>query len=247
MRERILRGDYALGQVISRRRIAADLGVSFLPASEALLRLECEGLLESRPRAGTRIRIPNRLDVEGHFVVREALEVQAAMIFSQLAAADEREQLLRVARRLDASAAKLSGDPAAYLALHEKFHQTIVDCTRCVALAQALRRQSALGATWLTIMRPGHEPVPCGRHDSLMKALSRHKPAVAAEAMRIHMRADKECTLRLLEPFFESNKRLVQTYSRTLARKPEDSDFPDFELPIPPNTRATHSPAVSPR
>ena len=60
VRERILRGELAIGQVISRRKVAADLGISFLPASEAFLRLEYEGLLESRPRAGTRIRIPSR-------------------------------------------------------------------------------------------------------------------------------------------------------------------------------------------
>ena len=52
--------------------------MSFLPVSEALLRLEIEGLLESRPRAGTRVRIPSPEDVQGHYVVREALEVQAA-------------------------------------------------------------------------------------------------------------------------------------------------------------------------
>src|SRR5579884_2188994 len=80
MRERILRGDYAIGQVISRRKLAADLGISFLPASEAMLRLECEGLLESKPRAGTRIRIPMREDLMGHFMVREALEVQSALM-----------------------------------------------------------------------------------------------------------------------------------------------------------------------
>ena len=34
--------------------------MSFLPVSEALLRLEFEGMLESRPRAGTRVRIPTR-------------------------------------------------------------------------------------------------------------------------------------------------------------------------------------------
>src|ERR1035441_6842065 len=83
IRERIVRGEYLMGQVISRRRIATDLGIGFLPASEALLRLEYEGLLESRPRAGTRIRIPSRIDVEGHFIVREALEVQAAMMFAR--------------------------------------------------------------------------------------------------------------------------------------------------------------------
>src|SRR5678816_3387832 len=63
VKQRILRGELPMGQVISRRKIAAELGMSFLPVSEALLRLEFEGLLESRPRAGTRVRIPSREDV----------------------------------------------------------------------------------------------------------------------------------------------------------------------------------------
>jgi len=63
VRQRILRGELVLGQAISRRKLAAELGMSFLPVSEALLRLEVEGLLESRPRAGTRVRIPSREDV----------------------------------------------------------------------------------------------------------------------------------------------------------------------------------------
>jgi len=53
VRQRILRGELTMGQVISRRRLASELGMSFLPVSEALLRLEFEGLLESRPRSGT--------------------------------------------------------------------------------------------------------------------------------------------------------------------------------------------------
>src|ERR1700677_5045314 len=82
LRERILRGELAIGQSISRRKLAVELGMSFLPVSEALLRLENEGLVESRPRAGTRVRVPTRQDVQGHYVVREALEVQAAMLFA---------------------------------------------------------------------------------------------------------------------------------------------------------------------
>ena len=72
VKHRILHGELPMGQVISRRKIAAELGMSFLPVSEALLRLEFEGLLESRPRAGTRVRIPSRDDVRGHYIVREA-------------------------------------------------------------------------------------------------------------------------------------------------------------------------------
>ncbi len=57
VRERILRGELVLGQAISRRKLAAELGMSFLPVSEALLRLEVEGLLESRPRAKLAARV----------------------------------------------------------------------------------------------------------------------------------------------------------------------------------------------
>ena len=53
VRQRILRGELQLGQMISRRKLALELGMSFLPVSEALLRLEVEGLLESRPRAAS--------------------------------------------------------------------------------------------------------------------------------------------------------------------------------------------------
>ena len=51
LRERILRGELSIGQVISRRKLATQLGMSLPPVSEAMLRLEHEGLLESRPRA----------------------------------------------------------------------------------------------------------------------------------------------------------------------------------------------------
>src|SRR6202020_2235972 len=101
IRERILRGEVAIGQVISRRKIAAELGMSFLPVSEAFLRLEFEGLLESRPRAGTRVRIPSREDVRGHYVVREALEVQAAKLFARVATARERGELKKLAAHVD--------------------------------------------------------------------------------------------------------------------------------------------------
>src|SRR5678816_652903 len=101
VRQRILRGDITLGQVISRRKLAAELSMSFLPVSEALLRLEVEGLLESRPRAGTRVRIPSPEDVQGHYVVREALEVQAALRFASFATARERFELKKLAHRVD--------------------------------------------------------------------------------------------------------------------------------------------------
>ena len=124
VKQRILRGELPMGQVISRRKIAAELGMSFLPVSEALLRLEFEGLLESRPRAGTRVRIPSREDVRGHYIVREALEVEAAMLFAAGATAEDRADMQRLAARVDALAAS---DQSLYLPAHEKLHRGIAE------------------------------------------------------------------------------------------------------------------------
>src|ERR1700736_3483853 len=153
IRERILRGEVAIGQVISRRKIAAELGMSFLPVSEAFLRLEFEGLLESRPRAGTRVRIPTREDVEGHYVVREGLEAQAAKLFAKVATPEERSELLKLAARVDAMSAQPETDHALYLTLHEKLHRRIGECGRCPALSEAIEKTCALSASWLCLGR----------------------------------------------------------------------------------------------
>ena len=85
VRRGILSGDLKPGQPMSRRRIATELCTSPLPVASAFQRLELEGFLESRPRAGTRVRALSLDEIRGHFVVREALETQAATRVALLA------------------------------------------------------------------------------------------------------------------------------------------------------------------
>src|ERR1700676_5048978 len=151
IRERILRGEISIGQVISRRKIAVELGMSFLPVSEAFLRLELEGLLESRPRAGTRVRIPSREDVRGHYLVREALEAEAARLFADIATPEERTELLKLAARVDAMSGQYETDRFHYLNLHSKLHRRIAECTRCPALCEAIEKKTPFfctGCVW---------------------------------------------------------------------------------------------------
>lgn len=208
MRERILRGEFAPGQVISRRKVAAELGVSFLPASEALLRLECDGLLETRARAGTRVRIPTRQDVLGHFVVREALEVQAAMMFAARATAEEKSGLWKMATRLDMS---IEDDPHEWRSLHEQLHLRIAECGRCGALSDALGRSSALASAWAGAMREH----PTSHHGELARVLTAKRPVLAGEAMRTHIRANVDQVMLGLEPWFQRQKQYKHTFSRS--------------------------------
>lgn len=213
VRQRILRGDISLGQVISRRKLAAELSMSFLPVSEALLRLEIEGLLESRPRAGTRVRIPSPEDVQGHYVVREALEVQAAIRFTQVATPGERSELKKLATRVDQLSQQM--DRPLYQTVHQKLHARIAQCARCPALLDAIEKTHALASIWFCVMRrpnPNDSPT---RHQELAEAVCSGDPARAAEEVRRHLEVAVQHSMEVLQPYFKLRKATGRTFHRS--------------------------------
>src|SRR5919197_3077678 len=84
--------------------------MSVAPVTDALRRLEEDGLVESRPRAGTRVRIPSRKDVRELYELREALESQSARLFAERATRADREEIRRLAKEVDALFARLDED-----------------------------------------------------------------------------------------------------------------------------------------
>ena len=213
VRQRIISGEIGLGQVISRRKLAAELSMSFLPVSEALLRLEFEGMLESRPRAGTRVRIPSPEDVKGHYVVREALEAQAAMRFSQFATQSERADLRKQATRVDALA--LQPDRQAYVREHHRLHSFIAECSRCPALLGALERTHALSSIWFCAMRQPTPSNPERRHEELVEAVASTDGTAAAEAVKQHLSVGLARALEVLEPYFRLRTATGRTFHRS--------------------------------
>jgi DNA-binding GntR family transcriptional regulator len=214
LRERILRGELPIGNGISRRKLANELGMSLLPVSEALMRLEFEGLVESRPRAGTRMRIPTEADVRGHYVVREALEVEAAKLFAEKATSQERAELQRLATRVDSLSTQVDGDRFLYLSLHEKLHHRIAECTKCQPLCDAIEKNHVLASTWLCTPKPAAAG-PSHRHQDLVEVLVKGEPCAAAEAMREHVTRALENTLERLEPYFQMSGAKGKAYVRS--------------------------------
>jgi len=202
VRLRIARGELVLGQAISRRRLAAELGMSFLPVTEALLRLEFEGLLESRPRAGTRVRVPTPADVEGNYVVRQALETQAALLFAQVATDAERHELRRLAARVDALSVK--SDRSMYVNVHLKLHQRIAECARCDALREVIERTHAMAMIWFCVMRSPSPDDSTRRHQDLVEEILSGDAMRIAAAVREHLAVGRRHTLELLEPYFKT-------------------------------------------
>lgn len=75
IRDRILKGEYQIGEKIKENQIATELRVSRTPIREAFKLLENEGLIDYIPNRGCFAKGFTRQDIEDIYSVRKALEV----------------------------------------------------------------------------------------------------------------------------------------------------------------------------
>jgi DNA-binding GntR family transcriptional regulator len=225
IREQILKGDLALGAALSRRKLAVELGMSLLPVAEALQRLEAEGLVESRPRIGTRVCQPTPEDIRERYEVREALESQAARLFAEKASTREKSELRKMAERMDEMFnGCFSGevnDPEALYRIHSyhaELHLRIADCAGCRLLGQALERNHVLIFNWLYDVAAERPPLPPRFHRDLIEAISQGDPEAADRAMRFHVRYGLDSILQGIGPVASANGATPAAHSRVVKR-----------------------------
>lgn len=194
IREKILKGDLVVGEVISRRKLAEELNISVPPVTEALQQLESEGLLESKPRVGTRVRVPTRQSVEDRSILREALEAQSARLFAERATPEEREGLMRMGQHLDQlyTCCDTPNVDRGFLfsanMYHMSLHLRVAECARCHALREAIEKEQVLIFHWLYETAVRRENVSSACHARLTELLCKGTPDEAEAAMRGHIR-----------------------------------------------------------
>ena len=74
MRERILKGEYKIGEKIKETHVAEELRVSRTPIRKAFKQLEQEGLIEYLPNRGCYAKGFTKRDIEDVYAIRKALE-----------------------------------------------------------------------------------------------------------------------------------------------------------------------------
>jgi DNA-binding GntR family transcriptional regulator len=194
IRDEILRGQLRPGTPLSRRRLARQLGMSVLPVTDALRRLEGDGLVESRARAGTRVRVPSEKDVRDLYELREALETHSARLFAERASADQRLELVRLARQVDELFGRMAedgNDPAFRFTVHSRhveLHMWIAEHAGSSLLQQMIERNHVLILNWLFDVAGRRTPLPPRFHTELVEALTSGDIARADAAMRAHVR-----------------------------------------------------------
>jgi len=220
IRNKILKGEIALGEAISRRGVAQELGMSFIPVAEAMQRLEADGMLESMPRIGTRVRIPTASDVRDRYIIREALEVQSARLFCERASAVDREELSGIARQLDQMAqdqSSASQSQFEFQSLHVRFHMRLADSTGCAPLYELLEKNQVLIFNWLFDVAADSQ-MPAQWHGTLMDVLNGDDPDAAALAMGRHIRTGMSEIQSAIAERFGTDLSWMQRRSESVPR-----------------------------
>ena len=187
-----LLGDLSPGDILNRRQIAADLGLSVAPVLEAMLQLEADGLLQTLPRKGTRVLPASAGDLRGKLILREAIECQAARLYCG-------EAVRAHAAKLEALAVRIDETPADTLSLwraEADFHRALVVLAGCEPLTEAfdrVMRQSLFVA--LKFFLEAHPGKARGSHRKLIRQLKTDNPDEAEALLRAHLRHAKPAAL----------------------------------------------------
>jgi DNA-binding GntR family transcriptional regulator len=226
IRERILKGEYVFGTVISRRDLAAEFGMSLVPVNEAISRLESEYLIENTPRVGTKVRTPTPQDIRGFWAVREGLETQAARLYARMASDKERKEVIELAKQLDlmheSTTSSDEPDPKAlyeWRCAHMQFHTRIAECAKLPFLAHQIEKNQLLVFNWFYDHQLyGGRKLPGHWHEQLARSIAEGSEEIADAAMRKHLHNRLEELMLSLERFLLMDESHLLRWSGALSR-----------------------------
>ncbi|MEO0682098.1 MAG: GntR family transcriptional regulator [Pseudomonadota bacterium] len=120
----VLRGDVGPEDRLVQEKLAAELEISRTPVREALLRLEGEGILETAPTGGFRLRTLSRDEVQDLYEARAAVEGQAIRLAAVRGGAEAGARLAAVVREAEGRPGR---DVHAYFEANRDIHRAIVE------------------------------------------------------------------------------------------------------------------------
>ena len=188
LREAIVSLSFAPGEALRKRDICAALGVSRSPVSEAVARLDAEGLVRVVPQAGTYVaRFSMREIREGAFL-REALEAAAVEYLAPRLADHQQQELHRNLRVQEALVG--DGDYTGFYRLDDEMHRLLMEFTGFPRLHRIARSAWAQvdRARQLVLPHPGRVEATLNEHRRILEALEARDGEAARLAMRLHLR-----------------------------------------------------------
>jgi len=186
LREAIVASDLPPGAQINKHSICERLGVSRFPVSEALARLQTEGLVEILPQRGTRVTRIRIDDVRESMFIRRALEAEAVRL---LAPAASEETIAALSRNLRYQVtAQEADDRRGFHALDLEFHQILIDALGYGRVRLAIEAaRSNLERARRILLGSSRFQHTYAEHVMIFEALVAHDGTRAADAMSHHL------------------------------------------------------------
>lgn len=187
LRDAIVSGEMAPGQLYSAYKLSDQLGVSRTPIREALLRLAEEGMVVFERNRGIRVLQTDVHDLEEIGSLRLLLEVPATHRAASLIGDKQIRALRREQDATDRAAA--AGDEALWAKHDRRFHTLILEASgnhRLSGFVDRLRDHVHLRGV-STVGRSRSLQAVAGEHHAILAALEARDPDAAAAAMRAHL------------------------------------------------------------
>jgi DNA-binding GntR family transcriptional regulator len=196
LREQILSGEIGPNERLIETKIAKEIGTSRTPVREALHSLEQEGLIESIPRIGYKVKLINDHEAVEIWEIRSAIETLAA----RWACENARERLIKELRKNITLAEKhiANNEVTTFVDLDAQFHEIIAHLSggkRLLELTQSLRRH-ALRYRIQSIYLPGTALRAIDGHRKILDAIEGNDYEALNQAVKDHLEQSKKDTLR---------------------------------------------------
>ena len=176
------------GSPIDKSEVCAQLGVSRFPVSEALARLQAEGLVDIAPQRGSTVSLVRIADVREYMLIRKGLESEALRVFigrldhDLIAALHANMAAQRGAAERD--------DAEAFHQLDIEFHDIIFRAMEFTKIKNIIdsARANLDRARWL-IVTPRRLALTIAEHQAIFDGILAANKEQAIAAIRAHVDA----------------------------------------------------------
>ena len=186
LRQAIVTLDLAPGEVIDKGAICDRLGVSRFPVSEALARLQAEGLVDILPQRGSIVSLVKIADVLEYMLIRKALEAEAVRVVT----GNHSEELIETLQR-NISYQRAAVEIDDQSGFHERdieFHDIIFGDMRISKVKAVIENTRAnLDRARRLILTPRRLNVTLEEHQRILDGIIARDPVKASAAMRAHI------------------------------------------------------------
>jgi DNA-binding GntR family transcriptional regulator len=207
LRQAIVEGVLEPGARLAEEDLARRFDVSRTPVREALLRLESEQFAERVPRRGLVVATITQEAVLDLYVVRQAVDSQAARLAARYAAPPEVAELRWLNGQIRTAAERR--DFATMAALNIEFHESLCEVGRSPLLLYFMKqvhdRVRRYPGTTFSHGTRAAEAV--AEHDALIDAVERHDEDAAGRIAHEHMGKALAVRVAMLDP---SRERVAQ-------------------------------------